>query len=117
MIANAGFKSIISSKTGRAAQINKGVMMANGDIICILHADTLVPSDAITVIRDTMRNQSIALASFMPRICGDKGTSWGTSFHNWIKTWKPAIKYSIKQGKLEQANQHKITDFSSLAME
>lgn len=87
MIENAGFKSIISSKTGRAAQINKGVMMANGDIICILHADTLVPSDAITVIRDTMRNQSIALASFMPRICGDKGTSWGTSFHNWIKTW------------------------------
>lgn len=87
IIQSAGFKSITATKTGRAAQINAGVSSACGDIICVLHADTLLPIDAISVIRDTMKDASISLSSFMPRIAGANGTRWGTSFHNWIKTW------------------------------
>ncbi len=81
------FTIITSDKTGRAAQINIGIQKATGDIICILHADTILPKDAVAVIRDTMSDSRISLASFMPRIAGPSGTCWGTSFHNWIKTW------------------------------
>jgi len=90
---NAGFNVIVSKKTGRAAQINAGVLMANGDIICVLHADTILPHDAVDVIKNTMTDNQVSLASFMPRITGEKGTCWGTSFHNWIKTWYTPILF------------------------
>lgn len=87
-LANAaGFRTLLSSKRGRGAQINYGVAQATGDIICILHADTILPHDAITVIRQTMSDDYTALASFTPRIAGPTGTRWGSTFHNWIKTW------------------------------
>jgi glycosyltransferase involved in cell wall biosynthesis len=87
-IANkARFRCLISPKRGRGAQINFGVGQAAGEIICVLHADTLLPADAITVIRDAMMDQRTALASFTPRIAGPTGTRWGSTFHNWIKTW------------------------------
>jgi glycosyltransferase involved in cell wall biosynthesis len=88
VLANAaGFPALVSPKRGRGAQINHGVARAIGDIICILHADTVLPPDAITVIRQTMADERIALASFTPRIAGPRGTRWGSTFHNWIKTW------------------------------
>jgi glycosyltransferase involved in cell wall biosynthesis len=83
----ADIRALLSLKRGRGAQINYGVAQALGDIICILHADTLLPADAITVIRQTMADERIALASFTPRIAGPTGTRWGSTFHNWIKTW------------------------------
>jgi glycosyltransferase involved in cell wall biosynthesis len=87
-IANkAGFRCLISPKRGRGAQINFGVKQALGEIVCVLHADTLLPADAVTVIREAMIDQRIALASFTPRIAGPTGTRWGSTFHNWIKTW------------------------------
>ncbi len=93
IVQKAGFKLIISEKKGRGTQINKGVFMAKHDIICVLHADTKLPSDAVTIIKDTMADRAISLASFMPRIMGDNGTRWGTSFHNWIKTWYTPIVF------------------------
>jgi glycosyltransferase involved in cell wall biosynthesis len=83
----AGLRVLVSPKRGRAAQINYGVTHARGDIICILHADTILPADAITVIRNTMADARLALASFTPRIAGPSGTRWGSTLHNWIKTW------------------------------
>ncbi len=84
---DAHIRALLSPKRGRGAQINYGVAQALGDIICILHADTLLPADAMTVIRQTMSDERIALASFTPRIAGPTGTRWGSTFHNWIKTW------------------------------
>jgi glycosyltransferase involved in cell wall biosynthesis len=83
----AGFRTMISATRGRGAQINHGVAEAVGDIICILHADTLLPPDAMVVIGQTMADNRTALASFTPRIAGPTGTRWGSTFHNWIKTW------------------------------
>jgi len=84
---DAAITTIIAPRKGRGAQINHGVQHAVGDIVCVLHADSLLPVDAVAVIRLTMADPSIALASFMPRIAGPAGTHWGSSFHNWIKTW------------------------------
>ena len=83
----AQIKVINGPKKGRGAQINHGVSLASGEVICVLHADSLLPADAVAVIRTTMSDPRTALASFMPRIAGPSGTRWGSSFHNWVKTW------------------------------
>jgi len=89
---DAGCK-IVKAQRGRAVQINTGVAHCKGDYICILHADSILPADAISVITGTLSgNQDIALASFMPRIMGAKKTCWGTTIHNILKTWyAPAL--------------------------
>lgn len=72
---------------GRAAAINRGVTEARSPLVCVLHADTILPDDAVAVMRATMRDPRIALAGFVARIAGAERVRWGTTFHNWIKTW------------------------------
>ncbi len=83
----SGIKAVNAPRKGRGAQINHGVALAQSDVICVLHADSTLPDDAIAVIRTTMADQRIALSSFTPRLAGPHGTRWGSTFHNWIKTW------------------------------
>jgi glycosyltransferase involved in cell wall biosynthesis len=83
----AGFRTLVSARRGRSSQINLGVEQAAGDVVCVLHADTLLPIDAVAVIRATMADPKTVLASFTPRIAGPQGTRWGTTLHNWAKTW------------------------------
>ena len=83
----ADITAITAPKKGRGAQVNHGVMLARGDVVCVLHADSILPRDAMHVIRTAMRDERIALASFTPRLAGPQGTRWGSTFHNWIKTW------------------------------
>jgi glycosyltransferase involved in cell wall biosynthesis len=85
--ALAGIKVTVSPVQGRGAQINHGVAAASGEIICVFHADSRLPVDAVAVIRTSMANPKTVLASFTPRIAGPNGTRWGTTAHNWIKTW------------------------------
>lgn len=81
----AGWR-VISSPAGRGRQVNAGVEAATGAIVCVLHADTIPPDDMIAVISRVMADPATALAGFTPLIAGER-TRWGTSFHNWIKTW------------------------------
>jgi len=83
----AGIRVLIAPTKGRGAQINFGVQNASADLVCVLHADSTLPLDAVDVIRTAMADERTALASFLPRIVGKKGTRWGTTFHNYIKTW------------------------------
>jgi glycosyltransferase involved in cell wall biosynthesis len=86
-LASAAGWQVITAPKGRAIQINHGVEAAQGEIICILHADTILPDDAIAVMQRAMADARTALAGFTPLICGPDRVRWGTSFHNWIKTW------------------------------
>lgn len=86
LIRKAGWR-LLESECGRASQINAGVAAAASPIVCVLHADTIPPDDAVAVIRRIMADPKVALAGFTPLICGPEKTRWGTSFHNWIKTW------------------------------
>jgi len=91
IVRAAGWRLIVCDK-GRATQINEAVAAAIGTNVCVLHADTIPPKDMIAVIEDTMADRKVALASFMPIIRGPEKTRWGTTFHNFIKTWyAPAI--------------------------
>ncbi len=87
LAAGSGLKVLLSPKRGRGAQLNFGVSQATGDIICVLHADSILPVDAVEEIRKAMADPKLALASFTPRIAGPGGTRWGSTAHNWIKTW------------------------------
>jgi len=82
-----GITVLSSPKRGRGPQINFGVLQASGDIICVLHADSILPVDAVDEIRKAMANSRLSLASFTPRIAGPSGTRWGSTVHNWLKTW------------------------------
>lgn len=86
-IAEAAGWRVLSAPRGRAKQINHGVEQAQGEFVCILHADTIPPADMIAVIENTLSDPAIALASFTPVIAGPQGVRWGTTIHNWAKTW------------------------------
>ncbi len=84
---SAGLCVLRCPRKGRAVQINLGVEQAAGEVVCVLHADSILPTDAIRVIREAMTDQRTVLASFMPRFVGTRGTRWGSTLHNWAKTW------------------------------
>ncbi len=83
---SAGWR-VLAAERGRALQINIGVAAARGELVCVLHADTLPPTDMVAVVEQTLADPRTALASFTPVIRGPQGTRWGTSAHNWAKTW------------------------------
>ena len=78
---------VIASERGRGVQINTGVAAAEGEGVVILHADTYPPVDAVAVIAHTLADPTVALASFTPIIRGPDKVRWGTTAHNWAKTW------------------------------
>ncbi len=86
-LAKAAGWSVLSAPRGRASQINAGVAAARSPLVCVLHADTIPPDDFIAVIERTLADRTIALAGFTPIIAGPDRTRWGTTFHNWLKTW------------------------------
>ena len=82
----AGWR-VISSPRGRGVQVNHGVEAAQGELVCVLHADTIPPADMVAVIVKTLADSRVALAGFTPIIRGPEMTRWGTTAHNWAKTW------------------------------
>jgi glycosyltransferase involved in cell wall biosynthesis len=88
LVRESGLARLIEHPVrGRSAAINRGVAEASAPLICVLHADTTLPDDAVAVIRATMRDSKTALAGFTTIIVGAERVRWGTTFHNWIKTW------------------------------
>ncbi|WP_017301735.1 TIGR04283 family arsenosugar biosynthesis glycosyltransferase [Nodosilinea nodulosa] len=72
---------------GRSVQMNLGASVAKGDILCFLHADTLVPDDLVSVVRSTLANPAIAGGGFISLMAGPRTTRWGISLHNALKTY------------------------------
>lgn len=88
----AGYRAITAPRKGRGPQINHGVAEAAGDYVLVLHADSLLPPDAIAHVRTTLADSKIALASFCPVIRGVK-LRWFTTAHNFVKTWYPLVTH------------------------
>lgn len=82
-----GMKVVEHEEPGRSTQINRGVRETTSPLICVLHADTILPDDAVAVIRRTLGDRRIALASFTPLIGGANKVRWISTLHGWIKTW------------------------------
>ena len=82
----AGWR-VIECEAGRGRQINAGVAAATADQICVLHADTIPPRDMVRLIAETLADKTVALGGFTPVIAGARGVRWGTTAHNFLKTW------------------------------
>ncbi|MBW4630028.1 MAG: TIGR04283 family arsenosugar biosynthesis glycosyltransferase [Brasilonema octagenarum HA4186-MV1] len=83
----AGVSVIAAKKRGRAAQMNQGAEVATGEILCFLHADTLVPDDLVAVIEQTLLDKTVAGGGFISLMTGDRTTRWGVSLHNFVKSY------------------------------
>ncbi|MCF8070326.1 MAG: TIGR04283 family arsenosugar biosynthesis glycosyltransferase [Desulfobacterales bacterium] len=64
--------AVISSKPGRAFQMNAGASMATGDILFFLHGDTLVPNGWDNFIRSAFDNSEAVGGAFLLGIGGNK---------------------------------------------
>jgi rSAM/selenodomain-associated transferase 2 len=83
----AGIKTVISPQSGRSIQMNLGAKLATGDILCFLHADTIVPDDLINVIQKTLDNPTVACGGFISLMTGTDATRWGVCLNNYLKTY------------------------------
>ncbi|MEX0588883.1 MAG: glycosyltransferase, partial [Cyanobium sp.] len=54
---------------GRAIQMNAGARQARGDLLCFLHADTLVPTDLVAIAERVLADRSTAGAGFVSLMC------------------------------------------------
>ncbi len=52
------------SKPGRAAQMNRGAILANSDVLLFLHADTFLPQNAFTRIREVLQDAEFVAGCF-----------------------------------------------------
>ncbi|MEE4212310.1 MAG: glycosyltransferase [Parvularcula sp.] len=82
-----GFEVESTEKPGRGRQINKGVEAVGTDLVLVLHADTILPPDALAVVGEVLSDRRTALGGFTALLTGPLTTRWATSFHNWLKTW------------------------------
>lgn len=85
--AQAGVAVLQSEGAGRAIQMNHGARQATGDLLCFLHADTLIPDDLISVAGRTLADSSIACAGFIALMGGGTTTRWDISALNVLKTY------------------------------
>lgn len=86
-LARAAGWRVVESGHGRGRQINAGVEASGAELVVVLHADTVPPHDMVAVVEKTLADSAIALAGFTPIIRGPETTRWGTTAHNWAKTW------------------------------
>ena len=83
----AGVSLLVSSQASRSIQMNLGAEAAQGDILCFIHADTLVPDDLTVIIAKTLGDRTIAGGGFISLMNGRDKTRWGVSLHNYLKTY------------------------------
>ena len=84
---SAGARVVNCELAGRSRQMNRGAAAAVGEILCFLHADTLLPDDAIAVMDKTLSDPRISCAGFISLMTGSTQIRWGVSLHNFLKTY------------------------------
>ncbi|SPE52587.1 conserved hypothetical protein [Verrucomicrobia bacterium] len=82
--------AVLTSKPGRARQMNAGAARAEGGSLLFLHADTLLPPGWAEVVPRTLRTPGVAAGAFRFRIAGDfRGKSfieWATGLRSrWLQ--------------------------------
>ncbi len=87
-IAEQSGAKVISTQPGRGRQMNEGAQEASGDIFLFLHADTLLPDDFPTHVRQAMSDPKVAGGAFAWRVLPstpllrvtEKTVNWRTKF-------------------------------------
>lgn len=74
-IATQTGANVISSKKGRAVQMNAGSKTATGEFLLFLHADTLPPENFPEIISHTLRAPNTPAGAFTFKLAGDLGAA------------------------------------------
>jgi rSAM/selenodomain-associated transferase 2 len=56
--------SRLTSPPGRGAQLNRGALASEGEVLLFLHADTILPDNAFSLIRQTLHDKSVSGGAF-----------------------------------------------------
>jgi rSAM/selenodomain-associated transferase 2 len=62
-IRDEGVRTTVA-ETGRARQMNRGAGLATGDVLLFLHADTLLPANALALVRSIMNDIGLVGGAF-----------------------------------------------------
>jgi len=77
---------VISSKPGRARQMNAGAAKARGDTLLLLHADTRLPADWHALVLETLARPGVIAGAFGfeidAPIVGKRILEWGTNLRS-----------------------------------
>lgn len=72
---------VLTAQKGRASQMNAGAASARGEWLLFLHADTVLPNDALQSLNALEDNQNIQAGGFRHRFSGD---DWRLRLISWI---------------------------------
>ena len=70
-IAAAAGARVLSSQPGRARQMNEGAFTTAGEVLLFLHADTVLPENFATQIRESLQDTRVAWGRFDVRLSGE----------------------------------------------
>jgi rSAM/selenodomain-associated transferase 2 len=67
-------KTVITQgcEQGRGRQMNAGAALAHGEILIFLHVDTFLPTNALSVIKETLENKQLVGGAFTLQIQSQK---------------------------------------------
>lgn len=71
-----GHTEVLLGGRGRARQMNAGASRANADVLLFLHADTLLPSTALSDIENAMNQHDCVGGRFDVQFQPDRGWAW-----------------------------------------
>ncbi len=86
-----------TTSPGRGIQMNQGAKAATGDVLCFLHADTLVPDDLLAVIEETLGDRHCVGGGFISLMAGKTNVRWGITLHNVLKTYYAPLLFRPHQ--------------------
>jgi len=87
-LAKAWGATIVLSSPGRAEQMNAGGVIAQGEILLFLHADTLLPESFAQHITQTLAQPDVVAGAFDLKIMGNQlGLRWVEWGVYWRSRW------------------------------
>lgn len=92
-IAEAAGATVVRSPPGRARQMNAGAAAARGELLCFLHADTVLPPDYLAAVATALAEEGTALVGGRATLTGPRGPSRLTSLHHRLKTHYAPLIY------------------------
>jgi rSAM/selenodomain-associated transferase 2 len=78
---------VVMARGGRGPQICEGIRHASGEVLLVLHADTIIGCSAFERIRTELRESDVSGGNFRVVFDGDmEFSTWLTKFYQWLRS-------------------------------
>jgi rSAM/selenodomain-associated transferase 2 len=78
---------VVMARGGRGPQICEGIRHASGEVLLVLHADTIIGCSAFERIRTELRDSDVSGGNFRVVFDGDmEFSTWLTKFYEWLRS-------------------------------